>query len=108
MNNENSVDTPADALRDGLLASGATLDGMLTDLRERREADGAADRCRLKIVINKTAMSATFPSRADAMLAAIDWVQDEAETRFSGNLDECYAAARRWVEGQSGTMEIAE
>ncbi|MGI4788757.1 MAG: AbrB/MazE/SpoVT family DNA-binding domain-containing protein [Janthinobacterium lividum] len=36
-----SVDAPADALRDGLLASGATLEGMLADLRQRREADGA-------------------------------------------------------------------
>lgn len=36
-----SVDVPADTLRDGLLASGATLEGMLADLRQRREADGA-------------------------------------------------------------------
>jgi bifunctional DNA-binding transcriptional regulator/antitoxin component of YhaV-PrlF toxin-antitoxin module len=37
------VDAPADALRDGLLASGATLDGMLADLRRRREANEYAD-----------------------------------------------------------------
>lgn len=35
------VDTPADALRDGLLAAGVTLEEMLADLRRRREADGA-------------------------------------------------------------------
>ena len=32
-----SVDEPTDTLRDGLLASGATLEGMLADLRQRRE-----------------------------------------------------------------------
>ena len=36
-----SIDTPADALRDGLAASGATLEGMLADLRRRRESNGA-------------------------------------------------------------------
>ena len=35
-----SVDAPADTLRDGLLASGATLERMLADLRRQREADG--------------------------------------------------------------------
>ena len=35
------VDASADALRDGLLAAGVTLEDMLTDLRRRREADGA-------------------------------------------------------------------
>lgn len=35
------VDAHADALRDGLLAAGATLQDMLADLRRRREADGA-------------------------------------------------------------------
>ena len=35
-----TVDAPADTLRDGLLASGATLEAMLADLRRRREADG--------------------------------------------------------------------
>lgn len=35
------LDAHADALRDGLLAAGATLQEMLTDLRRRREADGA-------------------------------------------------------------------
>ena len=34
-----SVDASADALRDGLAASGATLEGMLADLRQRRETD---------------------------------------------------------------------
>ncbi len=34
------VDTHADALRDGLLSAGATLEGVLADLRQRREADG--------------------------------------------------------------------
>lgn len=36
-----SVDASANALRDGLAASGATLEGMLADLRQRREADAA-------------------------------------------------------------------
>ena len=35
-----SVDVPADLLREGLIASGATLEGMLGDLRRKREADG--------------------------------------------------------------------
>lgn len=35
-----SVDASADVLRDGLAASGATLEGMLADLRQRRESDG--------------------------------------------------------------------
>lgn len=38
-----SVDAPADLLRDGLLASGATLEGMLADLRRRRESGGTQD-----------------------------------------------------------------
>ena len=36
-----SVDASADALRDGLAASGATLEGMLADLRRRREGESA-------------------------------------------------------------------
>ena len=35
-----SVDASADVLRGGLVASGATLEGMLADLRQRRESDG--------------------------------------------------------------------
>jgi len=35
-----SVDEPADRLRDGLLAAGATLEDMLAALRERREEAG--------------------------------------------------------------------
>lgn len=35
-----SVDAPADRLRDGLIAAGATLEDMLVALRERRETDG--------------------------------------------------------------------
>ena len=35
------VDAHADALRDGLLAAGVTLEDMLVELRRRREADGA-------------------------------------------------------------------
>jgi bifunctional DNA-binding transcriptional regulator/antitoxin component of YhaV-PrlF toxin-antitoxin module len=34
------VDTMCDALRDRLLGSGATLEGMLADLRAMRERDG--------------------------------------------------------------------
>ena len=37
-----SVDASADSMRDGLLASGATLEGMLADIRQRREADGTS------------------------------------------------------------------
>ena len=33
------LDNSADILRDGLIASGATLEGMLLELRQRREAD---------------------------------------------------------------------
>lgn len=35
------VDAHADALRDGLLAAGVTLEDMLAELRRRREADDA-------------------------------------------------------------------
>lgn len=40
------------------------------------------------------------------MAAALEWVESEARTQFSGSLEEQYERARRHAVGRGGQMEI--
>lgn len=51
-------------------------------------------------------MAAAHTTREVAMIAAVEFVQDQAETRLTGSLEERYENARHYVVGQGGQMEI--
>lgn len=56
--------------------------------------------------IQGSLMAAAHTTREAAMAAAVEFVQGEARTQFSGSLEEQYERARRHVVGQGGQMEI--
>ena len=57
-------------------------------------------------LVDDAIMAAAHPTRESAMTAAVEFVQDEAETRLSGSLAERYERARRHVVEQGGRMDI--
>lgn len=56
--------------------------------------------------MGRAVMTAEFPAENAARVAAVEWVQTQAETYLSGPLTTRWAKARAWWVGQGGTMEI--
>lgn len=63
---------------------------------------------RMTVTMGNAQMTAKFPTAEEAMTVLICWVESEAETLLRGEVEERYAAARRWIEQQGGVVELAE
>ena len=60
----------------------------------------------LATVCQGVTMTAQFLGEREAMEAAVNWIEGEAQTRLTGDLRTRWLKARAWWTGQGGTIEI--
>lgn len=80
-----------------------------TEVKEHVRAAALRHQASVYILVTSvqgSLMAAAHTTREAAMIAAVDWVEAEAETRLTVSLDERFQQAHRHVIGQGGQMAV--